>query len=294
MMNKKRTRTAGRIKYALFAPLAAALLLASNISCVSTEKNEEELSATSEESRAIKAPEGEVFQVVEEMPEFPGGMGECMKFIGKNIKYPAEAIEKGIQGRVIIQMVVTKEGDIAEAKVVRSIDPLLDAEALRVINSMPKWKPGKQKGEAVNVKYTIPVMFRLSSPDGEVKEVKNQEGETVGVGTQAKVDENGIHMVCEEMPEFPGGMRECMNFLGKNVKYPATAQEKGIQGRVIVQFVVNRDGSIVEPKVVRGVDPELDAEALRLISIMPKWKPGKQKGEAVRVKYTIPVMFRLQ
>ena len=294
MMNKKRTRTAGRIKYALFAPLAAALLLASNISCVSTEKNEEELSATSEESRAIKAPEGEVFQVVEEMPEFPGGMGECMKFIGKNIKYPAEAIEKGIQGRVIIQMVVTKEGDIAEAKVVRSIDPLLDAEALRVINSMPKWKPGKQKGEAVNVKYTIPVMFRLSSPDGEVKEVKNQEGETVGVGTQAKVDENGIHMVCEEMPEFPGGMRECMNFLGKNVKYPATAQEKGIQGRVIVQFVVNRDGSIVEPKVVRGVDPELDAEALRVISIMPKWKPGKQKGEAVRVKYTIPVMFRLQ
>ena len=294
MMNKKRTRTAGRIKYALFAPLAAALLLASNISCVSTEKNEEELSATSEESRAIKAPEGEIYQVVEEMPEFPGGMGECMKFIGKNIKYPAEAIEKGIQGRVIIQMVVTKEGDIAEAKVVRSIDPLLDAEALRVINSMPKWKPGKQKGEAVNVKYTIPVMFRLSSPDGEVKEVKNQEGETVGAGTQAKVDENGIHMVCEEMPEFPGGMRECMNFLGKNVKYPATAQEKGIQGRVIVQFVVNRDGSIVEPKVVRGVDPELDAEALRVISIMPKWKPGKQKGEAVRVKYTIPVMFRLQ
>ena len=294
MMNKKRTRTAGRIKYALFAPLAAALLLASNISCVSTEKNEEELSATSEESRAIKAPEGEVFQVVEEMPEFPGGMGECMKFIGKNIKYPAEAIEKGIQGRVIIQMVVTKEGDIAEAKVVRSIDPLLDAEALRVINSMPKWKPGKQKGEAVNVKYTIPVMFRLSSPDGEVKEVKNQEGETVGAGTQAKVDENGIHMVCEEMPEFPGGMRECMNFLGKNVKYPATAQEKGIQGRVIVQFVVNRDGSIVEPKVVRGVDPELDAEDLRVISIMTKWKPGKQKGEAVRVKYTIPVMFRLQ
>ena len=101
-------------------------------------------------------------------------------------------------------------------------------------------------------------------------------------------------MVCEEMPEFPGGMRECMNFLGKNVKYPATAQEKGIQGRVIVQFVVNRDGSIVEPKVVRGVDPDLDKEALRVISIMPKWKPGKQKGEAVRVKYTIPVMFRLQ
>jgi len=288
MMNKKRTRTAGRIKYALFAPLAAALLLASNISCVSTEKNEEALSSAPEESRAVKAPEGEIFQVVEEMPEFPGGMGECMKFLGKNIKYPTQAQENGIQGRVIVQMIVTKEGDIAEAKVVRSVDPLLDAEALRVINSMPKWKPGKQKGEAVNVKYTIPVMFRLSNEAPETKKEKES------TATEETVNENTIFQVVEEMPEFPGGMRECMNFIGKNIKYPTQAQENGKEGRVIVQFVVNRDGSIVEPSVVRGVDPELDAEALRVISIMPKWKPGKQRGKAVRVKYTIPVMFRLQ
>ena len=85
-----------------------------------------------------------------------------------------------------------------------------------------------------------------------------------------------------------------MNWLGKNVNYPATAQEKGIQGRVIIQFVVERDGSITEPKVVRGVDPDLDKEALRVISIMPNWKPGMQKGKAVRVKYTLPVAYRLQ
>ena len=282
MMNKKRTRTVGRIKYALFAPLAAALLLVSNISCTSTEKQESSTEAT--ESRAV---EGEVFQVVEEMPEFPGGMGECMKFLSKNIKFPAQAAENGIQGRVIIQMVVTKEGDIAEAKVVRGVDPLLDAEALRVINSMPKWKPGKQRGEAVNVKYTIPVMFKLTGDNSsDKKEADTQQ--------EAKVDENGIHQVCEEMPEFPGGMQECMKWLGKNIKYPTTAQEKGIQGRVIMQFVVERDGSITEPKVVRGVDPDLDKEALRVISIMPNWKPGKHKGEAVRVKYTLPVMYRLQ
>ena len=282
MMNKKRTRTVSRIKYALFAPLAAALLIVSNISCTSTENKKDSTEAT--ESRAV---EGEVFQVVEEMPEFPGGMGECMKWLGQNIKYPAEAIEKGIQGRVIIQMVVTKEGDIAEAKVVRGVDPLLDAEALRVINSMPKWKPGKQRGEAVNVKYTIPVMFKLTGDNSsDKKEADTQQ--------EAKVDENGIHQVCEEMPEFPGGMQECMKWLGKNIKYPTTAQEKGIQGRVIMQFVVERDGSITEPKVVRGVDPDLDKEALRVISIMPNWKPGKHKGEAVRVKYTLPVMYRLQ
>ena len=282
MMNKKRTRTVSRIKYALFAPLAAALLIVSNISCTSTENKKDSTEAT--ESRAV---EGEVFQVVEEMPEFPGGMGECMKFLSKNIKFPAQAAENGIQGRVIIQMVVTKEGDIAEAKVVRGVDPLLDAEALRVINSMPKWKPGRQEGKAVNVKYTIPVMFKLTGDNSsDKKEADTQQ--------EAKVDENGIHQVCEEMPEFPGGMQECMKWLGKNIKYPTTAQEKGIQGRVIMQFVVERDGSITEPKVVRGVDPDLDKEALRVISIMPNWKPGKHKGEAVRVKYTLPVMYRLQ
>ena len=280
MMNKKRTRTAGRIKYALFAPLAAALLLASNISCTSTETQEANTEVM--ESRAV---EGEVFKVVEEMPEFVGGMAECMKYLAANVNYPTEAIEKGIQGRVIVQMVVTKEGDIADTKIARGIDPLLDAEALRVVSGMPKWKPGKQKGEAVNVRYTLPVMFRLGG-DADKKEASTQ--------TEAKVDENGIHQVCEEMPEFPGGMRECMNWLGKNVNYPATAQEKGIQGRVIIQFVVERDGSITEPKVVRGVDPDLDKEALRVVSAMPNWKPGKHKGEVVRVKYTLPVMYRLQ
>ena len=95
-------------------------------------------------------------------------------------------------------------------------------------------------------------------------------------------------------PPFPGGMAELMKFLSKNIKYPTIAQENGIQGRVIVQFVVNQDGSIVDPVVMRSVDPYLDKEALRVISSMPKWKPGMQRGKAVRVKYTVPVTFRLQ
>ena len=280
MMNKKRTRTVGRIKYALFAPLAAALLMVSNISCTSTEKQESSTEAT--ESRAV---EGEVFQVVEEMPEFPGGMAECMKWLGQNIKYPAEAIEKGIQGRVIVQMIVERDGTITNANVVRGVDPLLDKEALRVVNLSPKWKPGMQRGQAVRVKYTLPVMFRL----GEASD--NKEADTQ---QEAKIDENGIHQVCEEMPEFPGGMQECMKWLGKNIKYPTISQENGVQGRVIIQFVVNKDGSIVDAQVARGVDPYLDKEALRVVGQMPKWKPGKQRGKEVRVKYTLPVMFRLQ
>ena len=281
MMNKKRTHTAGRIKYALFVPLAAALLIASNISCISSEKQEE-----ISEKQESRAAEGEVFQVVEEMPEFPGGMAECMKWLGQNIKYPAEAKEKGVQGRVIVQMVVEKDGTITNAKVVRGVDPLLDAEALRVVNQSPKWKPGMQKGEAVRVKYTLPIMFRLSNDSSDSKAAEAPR--------EAKVDENGVHQVCEEMPEFPGGMQECMKWLGKNINYPEDCKKEGVQGRVIVQFVVDKDGSIKDPTIARGVHPSLDKEALRVLSSMPNWKPGKQKGEAVKVRYTIPVMFKLQ
>ena len=279
MMNKKRTRTVGRIKYALFAPLAAALLIVSNISCTSTENKKDSAEAT--ESRAV---EGEVFQIVEEMPEFTGGMGECMKWLGQNIKYPAEAIEKEIQGRVILQIIVEKDGTITNAVVAKGVHPLLDNEALRVINQSPKWKPGKQNGEAVRVKYTLPVLFKLN---GKASENATKE-------EQNNPDENGVYQVCEVMPEFPGGMQECMKWLGKNIKYPAEAIEKGIQGRVILQMVVEKDGSITNAKVVRSVDPLLDKEALRVINLSPKWNPAKHKGEAVKVRYTLPVMFRLQ
>jgi TonB family protein len=99
--------------------------------------------------------------------------------------------------------------------------------------------------------------------------------------------------VVEQMPEFPGGAHALFEFLGKNIHYPKAAEDAGIQGRVIVTFVVMKDGSIGEVKVAKGVSPELDAEALRCVKSMPKWIPGKQNGEAVNVKYTIPLSFRL-
>ena len=108
-------------------------------------------------------------------------------------------------------------------------------------------------------------------------------------------EEQTIFEVVEQMPEFPnGGMAGLMQYLSKNIKYSTIAQENGTQGRVTVQFVVNKDGSIVDAKVLRGVDPYLDKEAVRVIMGMPKWKPGMQRGKPVRVKYTVPVMFRLQ
>ncbi len=98
----------------------------------------------------------------------------------------------------------------------------------------------------------------------------------------------------EEQPLYPGGNAAMMKFLGDNINYPVEAQEKGIQGRVITNFVVEKDGSLSDIQVIRGVDPLLDAEAVRVIQSMPKWKPGTQKGETVRVRFTLPVVFRLQ
>ena len=105
---------------------------------------------------------------------------------------------------------------------------------------------------------------------------------------------NKVFDVVEEMPSFPGGQGALMSFLSSNIKYPVVAQENGVQGRVIVGFVVERDGSITDVKIMRSVDPSLDREAQRVVKSMPKWKPGKQNGSAVRVKYTVPVVFRLQ
>ena len=129
--------------------------------------------------------------------------------------------------------------------------------------------------------------------EGEIT-TKTQEVVVVGYGGGEEAsDEIPVFQVVEEMPEFPGGMGECLKFLGKNIKYPVEAQKAGVQGKVIVQFVVEKDGNIANPKVVRSIDPDLDGEAIRVISIMPKWKPGMQKGQPVRVKYTVPVTFRL-
>lgn len=169
MMNKKKTNGAGHIKYALFAIPAFALLLAGNISCSSeaTKNDDVKEKAATEKPEVVEIPaekadtKDEVFMVVEQMPEFPGGMKELMTYLKDNIKYPKAAQDKKVQGRVIVQFVVEKDGTPTEFNVIRSVDPTLDAEALRVMKEMPKWKPGMQKGQVVRVKYTVPVAFRL-------------------------------------------------------------------------------------------------------------------------------------
>ncbi len=245
-------------------------------------------------------PSDLVFTVVEVMPEFPGGQGALLQFLAKSIKYPVIAQQNGIQGRVTCSFVVGKDGVIRNIEVIRGVDPSLDLEATRVISMMPKWKPGMQKGKEVSVKYTVPVTFRLQGKeDNKPTPLPAGEGDNeitvVGYGEQKSADTSGqVFAIVEKMPQFPGGEKAINEFISKTLQYPVIAQENGIQGKGVCSFIINQDGSVTDAEVVSGVDPSLDREALRIVSAMPKWTPGTQRGKAVRVKYTMPVTFTLQ
>ena len=131
----------------------------------------------------------------------------------------------------------------------------------------------------------------MMSTEDQVEWVDLDEIDYVEV--EPEPEEEEIFMVVEDAPEFPGGTQALLDYLRKNIKYPQICRENNIQGRVLVSFVVNKDGAIVDPQVVKSVNPSLDKEALRVISGMPNWKPGSQRGKPVRVKYTVPVNFRL-
>ena len=281
-----------------------------------------------------------IYQVIEEQPEFPGGMKELMKWFSENINYPEEAAKAGVQGRVFVRFVVHKDGSISSPEILRSSgNELLDTEALRVVSSMPKWKPGMQGGKAVNVWFTLPVIFRLQGKpaDGEIANL-----EVTVTREDGSVASSVAYDMVEVQPEFPGGMGELYKYMAKNVKYPKEARDINAQGRVIVDFVVMADGSISNiNSIVRNMtsnhlmdagkadegsakgielsevalvmyasgdapDPEagealhvtamnaLKAEAERVVRSMPKWIPGKQDGKTVNVRYSLPVVFRLQ
>lgn len=194
MMNKRRTSEIGKAKYFLFAPLAGVLLMVSNIESVAREigeqipevaevqqkaelalntdvavanpmaKAEAELKAeakTSDATAPADTTKSVVYDITETMPYFPGGQVFMLKYLADNIKYPASAVKAKKQGRVIVTFIVQKDGSVTHAKIAKSIDPELDAEALRVVKGMPKWTPGTQNGKPVNVKYSVPVKFSL-------------------------------------------------------------------------------------------------------------------------------------
>lgn len=240
----------------------------------------------------------EVFDVVEKMPVFPGGQTALMEYISQNLRYPAKAHQERIQGRVIAGFVVEKDGSISTPTIVRSVSPEVDAEAIRVLSTMPKWTPGTQRGKEVRVRYTVPILFKLNEPEAEeIKNSKLDEVVVVAYATDENTDTDTSDTIlenAEEMPKYPGGTEGLMRYLAKNIKYPVDAQKSKTQGRVVVQIIIDKEGRVTSPKIVQSVSPSLDAEAIRVITGMPRWEPGKNKGETLAVQYTLPINFKLQ
>ena len=203
--------------------------------------------------------------------EIPDSWDMLSGYISDRIVYPEEALRKGIKGNVYVGVTIRADGSVTDERIVRGAHPLLDAEALRVIRELPRWEPAKIDGKAVDETYVVTVPF---DPDYLEKEPWAD-----------------VYMVVEDMPEFPEG--DVKHYLAEHVRYPEEAKKQGVEGVVFVRFIIKPDGSLTDVKVLRPVHPLLDAEALRVVREMPRWKPGRQDGKPVRVFYSVPVEFRL-
>ena len=352
---------------------------------------------------------------------YPGGENEIYSFINKTIKYPSVALDNRVQGKVVVGFTVNKSGERSSIKVIESVDPALDKEALRVVSLIPDtFIPGTYRDEKIDVKYVLPVSFKLEGEkpskqirvkhkaitekinDEDVYDDTDCEAGIIGgedriysifkenqvsisvsdtsnikVGTvvlKCIIDKNGrvlhpkiissvsdtldkealrlltklpdfcpaknfteakdqdikpvnstiilpigfvsdktqkaisqtpfnaskidisdtnIYKCGETQPQFPEGELKLMDFLAQNVRYPEMDLRRHVQGKVVIQFVVNKSGKVTEPKVVRSVSPTTDAEAIRVINLLPDFIPGRINGEPVSVSYTLPISFKL-
>ncbi len=237
----------------------------------------------------VETSKGRFYEIVEEPCRFPGGEAALLKFISDNMKYPEDAHKAGISGRVTTRFVINEDGSISDVVIVRSAHSLLDAEAIRVVSSMPNWTPGKVNGKAVKCRFTLPVTFRLQGNATSSTSTSN----TPRTPVPNTPNSDGIYEIVDTPPTYPGGDAALLKFISDNIKYPEDAMKAGISGRVVTRFIINEDGSLSDIVVIRGVNSSLDAEAIRVVKAMPKWTPGKVDGKAVKVRYALPLSFKL-
>ena len=348
MMNKKRTRTTGHIKYALFAPLTAALLLVSNIETVA--RTAERLIYSTEEStpRPEREEVASFVNTVQGLVTFTitvtNSEGKPQPNVTLQIK-PSDEVKTfktNAEGKATIEVDMTTPKyvslDVSSPKSSKHQSLLLSANkpnVTAIFDTDDDIAAYIKAGKQIRVKLQISnndnqqlAGAELISSSTNAKATTNAHGEaqlTVGVGETIAINHKGyqegkftvkelcpikdmenpelvrlllvgedpVYQIADNMPEFPGGMAACLQHLARNIKYPTTAQKEGTQGKVIVQMVIEKDGSVDHVSIVRSISPELDAEAARVVKSMPKWKPATVKDKTVRCRYTVPVTFKL-
>lgn len=226
----------------------------------------------------------EVFTFVEQPPSFPGGDDALNKFLGSNIRYPKEAMEKNIGGTVFVSFIVTNEGRVTDVKTVGAQKGGgLEEEAMRVVKTMPQWKPGRQNNRNVSVMFNLPIRFTLAPPPPPAP------------GKGKGPDKNGVYVFVDNPPSFAGGDAALNKYLSTTIRYPKEAINKKIGGTIFVSFIVDDNGVVKDIKTVgTKKGGGLEEEAIRVVSGMPKWVPGKHEGKNVPVRFNLPIRFTIQ
>ena len=238
------------------------------------------------------------FLIAEKMPLFQGGnLNAFRTWVQEHLQYPAEAVKRNIQGRVVVTFTIEKDGSVSNIQILQSPDKLLADEARRVIASSPAgaWTPGEQRGEKVSVKYTLPVDFRTKTEKTTDEAAFDEKTGTVK--TASAPAEDSPFLIAEVMPSFRSGdITAFRNWIQMHIKYPAEALKAKLYGRVVASFVIEKDGSVSDIQILQSPGKPLADEARRVIASSPAgaWTPGEQRGQAVRVKLTVPVDFRIQ
>lgn len=293
MLQKSKSKKIWQLKYLVLVPLVLGMLFYT--SCESEPNSKENLEATSLKTNMV------TFAEIDEVPIFPGCEDASDKracfnekiqlHISKNFRYPDQALENNIEGRVSVMFTINIEGSIVNIQK-RGPHPLLEEEVVRIISRLPKMQPGVKDGKAVNIPYSIPVNFKLDGTSAQtIRANKALESNAVPFG---EVDEVPVFPGCENVTDSRACFNEkIMRHISKNFSYPQEAQDRGIQGRVSALFTISKEGN-VENIAMRGPDKLLEDEVERILKRLPVMKPGKNKGEEVAVAYSIPVTFKLE
>jgi TonB family protein len=209
---------------------------------------------------------GPVYAKVELMPTFPGGSEALKDYLAANVGYPKPVLINGVEEKIEVQFVVDREGFVKDPRIIRGLNDTANQDALRVMRQMPQWNPGLNEDLPVAVEMSLNIPYRMSP----------------------------IFKVVQNMPAFAEGQAAMLRFFEEHLKYPELARQNRTEGVVVVQFVVETDGLLSNLHIVKELGSGCDDEALRLVKLMPPWRPGVYLGNLVRVQFNLPIRFKIE
>ena len=222
---------------------------------------------------------------------FPGGPFAMNEFIANSVRYPDDAFASRAEGLVVFAFIVDTDGTLSNYRMLRTAHPSLDAEALRILQSMPRWQPATRGGVAVRTEVTVPFAFFIN-PNATTNQPVVQQYDFAK--TDLSIMENyAVFTIVDRPPQFVTGQNGLEAFLARNICYPRESLADGIEGRVLASFIVAPDGSISNIEIVNGINHELNTEAIRVLSMMPDWTPGSRNGVLVHVRMLQAVTFEI-